>query len=76
MSRKVLSGVVVSANNSKTIKVRVERLLIHSLYKKVIKSYKNYMVHDELEKFNAGDVVRIQEHRPLSARKRWIVLYS
>jgi len=65
---------VVSDVADKTIVVRVERQVMHPLYKKYIKSTKKYMAHDELNRFKIGDTVMIRECRPLSARKRWEVL--
>ena len=67
-------GVVVGKKMKKTVTVLVERQLRHSLYKKVIKKRKTFLVHDEYEKCKVGDVVRIVETRPISKRKRWRVL--
>lgn len=74
MPRRILYGTVVSDVADKTVVVRVERRVMHPLYKKYIKSTKKYMAHDEANRFKVGDVVRIQECRPLSARKCWEVL--
>jgi small subunit ribosomal protein S17 len=74
MPRRVLQGQVVSDVADKTIVVRVERQVMHPLYKKYIKSTKKYMAHDEANRFKIGDNVMIRECRPLSARKRWEVL--
>lgn len=67
--RKV--GLVVGKPGRKTIKVKVERLVKHPLYKRVIKRSKGFLVHDEGEVCGIGDKVEIVECRPLSARKRW-----
>ncbi|GAB4375463.1 MAG: 30S ribosomal protein S17 [Acidobacteriota bacterium] len=67
--RKV--GVVVGKPGRKTIKVKVERLVKHPLYKRVIKRSKGFLAHDEREICDIGDKVEIVECRPLSARKRW-----
>jgi small subunit ribosomal protein S17 len=67
-------GVVVGKKMKKTVTVLVERQLRHSLYKKVIKKRKTFLVHDEYEKCKVGDVVRIVETRPISKRKRWRIL--
>ncbi len=67
--RKV--GTVVSKPGAKTIKVLVERLFPHPLYKRVIRRSKNFIAHDELNTANVGDQVEIIESRPLSATKRW-----
>jgi small subunit ribosomal protein S17 len=74
MPRRVLQGVVVSDKMDKTIVVRVERRLMHPLYKKFIRRSKKYAAHDESNVSKIGDIVRIRECRPLSKRKRWEVL--
>ena len=74
MPRRVMQGVVVSDKGDKTIVVKVERRVMHPLYKKFITRSKKYMAHDEGNAFKVGDTVRIVECRPLSARKRWEVV--
>ena len=74
MSRRVLQGVVVSDKMDKTIVVKVERRLMHPLYKKFIRRSKKYAAHDEGNISKVGDVVEIRECRPLSKRKRWEVV--
>ena len=74
MPRRVMQGTVVSDKGDKTIVVRVERRVMHPLYKKFITRSKKYMAHDEANAFKIGDTVRIVECRPLSARKRWEVV--
>jgi small subunit ribosomal protein S17 len=74
MPRRVLQGVVVSDKAEKTVVVLVERRVIHPIYKKIIRRSKKYMAHDEGNTTKVGDVVRIQECRPLSRRKCWEVL--
>ncbi len=69
--RKELIGVVVSDKMEKTIIVKVERLAKHALYKKMIKKYRKYKVHDEGNLALAGQKVKIMETRPLSKEKRW-----
>jgi small subunit ribosomal protein S17 len=64
----------VSDKADKTVVVRVDRRVMHPLYKKYIRSSKRYMAHDEANRFKIGDIVRIIETRPLSARKRWTVV--
>jgi small subunit ribosomal protein S17 len=76
MPRRVLEGIVVSDKGDKTIVVKVERRVMHPIYKKFIKRSKRYMAHDEANKFKTGDVVRIQECRPISRRKTWEVVGS
>lgn len=73
-NKKVLTGVVVATKCDKTIKVMVSRMVRHKTYKKIVKKRKNYVVHDEYNKCKCGDVVKIQEHIPISATKRWIVI--
>jgi len=74
MPRRILQGTVVSDKADKTIVVRVERRVRHPIYKKFISQSKKYMAHDEGNRFKTGDVVKIVECRPLSARKRWEVV--
>ncbi len=74
MPRRILQGTVVSDKNDKTVIVRVERLVMHPLYKKYIRRSKKYAAHDPDNRFKVGDVVRIRECRPLSRTKRWEVL--
>lgn len=74
MPRRVLQGVVVSDKGDKTVVVRVERRVMHPIYKKFIKRSKRYMAHDESNALKAGQTVRIRECRPISKRKCWEVL--
>lgn len=71
-NRRRLEGTVSSANMIKTVKVRVDRSYRHPLYGKVVRSHKNYLVHDEIG-CQPGDIVCIVESRPISKRKRWVV---
>jgi small subunit ribosomal protein S17 len=64
-------GVVVSSHAKKTVVVLVERPVRHSLYKKIIKRKKRFLVHDEYEKCKVGDTVKIIQTRPISKKKRW-----
>jgi small subunit ribosomal protein S17 len=64
-------GIVIGTKMKKTVTVLVERQVRHPLYKKIVKKRKKFLVHDEYEKCKLGDVVKIVETRPLSARKRW-----
>lgn len=73
-NRKRLVGRVIrSKTMDKTIVVEVERTHPHPLYKKVIRTRKKYMVHDETNSVPVGAVVRIVESRPISKTKRWAV---
>jgi small subunit ribosomal protein S17 len=74
MPKRILQGVVVSDVQSKTVVVRVERRVMHPVYKKFIMRSKKYAAHDEANAYKIGDVVRIQESRPISKSKRWVVL--
>ncbi len=69
--RKERVGEVVSDKMAKTIVVRVERRFQHPRYKKVVTSFKKLYAHDEQELASVGDLVRIQETRPLSKTKCW-----
>lgn len=73
-SRKVRQGVVVSSSQDKTVTVLVERRFPHPLYGKQQTRTKKYHAHDEKNEYQVGDVVRIQETRPLSKTKRWRVV--
>ncbi len=66
-------GTVVSDKMNKTVTVAVERRFRHPLYGKVIKKTKKFMAHDESESAKTGDVVLIEETRPVSRLKRWRV---
>ena len=74
MPKRVLQGVVVSDKNDKTVVVEVERRYTHPLFKKTIRRSKKFHAHDEANTFKVGDIVRIQESRPISKNKRWVVL--
>ncbi len=76
MPKRILQGTVVSDKNNQTVVVNVERQVMHPLYKKYIGRSKKYHAHDEKNQFKAGDIVRIQECRPISKLKRWEVLYD
>jgi len=69
--RKRFIGVVVSNKADKTIKVRVERTQMHPLYKKRIRTFRNFLAHDEKNECEIGDVVEIIESRPISKLKKW-----
>ena len=73
-TRQEKDGVVTSNKMQKTVVVTVERQTRHPLYVRVVRSSKNFMAHDEKNQCQIGDTVRIEETRPLSARKRWRVV--
>lgn len=66
-------GIVTGNKMQRTVVVTVERQIIHPLYKRVVRRSRKFMAHDEEGQCQMGDTVRIQETRPLSARKRWRV---
>ena len=74
MPKRVMQGVVVSDAADKTVSVRVDRRVMHPIYKKFVTRSKKFLAHDENNEFKAGDAVRIEESRPISKRKRWVVL--
>ncbi|MDQ4087338.1 MAG: 30S ribosomal protein S17 [Pseudomonadota bacterium] len=74
MPKRVLTGTVVSDKTDKTVVVRVERRVKHPLYGKIIKRSKKYHAHDEGNEFKEGEIVRIEETRPISKLKTWRVL--
>jgi small subunit ribosomal protein S17 len=72
--RKIRQGTVVSDAGDKTVVVRVDRRIQHPLYGKAMVRSKKYHAHDPQNEYRVGDVIRIQETRPLSKLKRWRVL--
>ena len=74
MPKRTLHGVVVSDKQDKTIIVRVERRFTHPMLKKTVRRSKKYYAHDEKNEFSVGDLVWIEERRPLSKLKRWEVI--
>ena len=74
MPKRILEGVVTSDKNDKTIVVKVERRLRHPVLKKTVRLSKKYHAHDENNEAKTGDVVRIEETRPLSKQKRWTLV--
>nr|BAM71023.1 30S ribosomal protein S17 [Chelatococcus sp. BSN60] len=76
MPKRVLQGTVVSDKGDKTIVVKVERRFTHPLLKKTVRRTKNYHAHDEGNVFKVGDVVRIEESKPISKTKSWVALAS
>lgn len=74
MPKRILQGTVVSDKNDKTVVVKVERRFTHPLFKKTVRRSKNYKAHDEANVKKVGDQVSIEESRPISKDKRWIVI--
>jgi len=74
MPKRVLNGVVCSSNSQKTVVVKVERTFKHPMYKKYIKRSKKYHAHDESDVLKVGDKVYIEETKPISKLKTWVVI--
>ena len=74
MPKRILQGVVVSDKQEKTLVVKVERRFTHPLLKKTVRRSKNYHAHVENKTQKVGDTVSIEETRPISKLKRWIVI--
>ena len=73
MPKRILIGTVTSDKTDKTVTVLVERKVKHPLYGKIIRRSKKYHAHDETNEFTLGDIVRIEETRPISKTKTWAV---
>ena len=76
MPKRILQGVVVSDKTDKTVVVKVERRFTHPVLKKTVRRTKNYQAHDETNQYKVGDLVSIEESRPISKTKRWVVLVT
>ena len=74
MSKKILTGIVISDKPDKSITVIVERKYQHPVFKKVMKGKKKYNVHDESNKYKNGDKVSIRECKPFSKSKKFEVI--
>lgn len=74
MPKRILQGTVISNKADKTISVLVERKIMHPVYKKYIKKTKKYAAHDEKNSCEIGQVVKIQENKPISRTKKWILI--
>lgn len=72
-ARKQQDGLVISDKMQKTVVVGVTRRVEHPLYKKYIRRTRKFLAHNESLACEVGDLVRIEESRPLSSRKRWVV---
>lgn len=69
--RRTAEGRVLKANNLKTRVIAVEQRIAHPLYGRVIRRTAKFVAHDEKNESNVGDLVRIEECRPMSRTKRW-----
>ena len=74
MSKRILSGTVISSSANKTVVVKVTRRVQHKLYKKIINRTKKYHAHDENNTYKIGDSVNIKESIPVSKLKSWVVI--
>ena len=74
MSKRILSGTIISSNANKTVVVKVTRRVQHKLYKKIINRTKKYHAHSENNAYKIGDNVNIIESNPISKLKSWIVI--
>ena len=73
-TQRVIQGTVVSDKMQKTVVVSVERKKKHRLYHKVVTVTERYKAHDDQDSCKLGDIVRIEECRPMSRDKRWRVI--
>ena len=71
IGRRQVEGRVLKANNVKTRIVAIEQRIPHALYGRVIRRTAKFVAHDEREESQVGDLVRIEECRPMSKTKRW-----
>ena len=74
MPKRVLQGVVVSDKSNKTVVVNVERRVTHPILRKVVRKSKKFHAHDETNQYKIGDIVFIEESRPISKLKSWQVI--
>lgn len=74
MPKREFQGLVISDKCDKTVVVQVERMVKHEKYKKFIKRTRKFVAHDEKNEIKTGDTVVIQECRPISKRKSWLVI--
>ena len=71
--KRTLIGKVVSDKMDKTVSVLIERRVKHPLYGKIVRRSKKYLAHDETNQAKIGDIVEIQEGRPSSKNKSWVL---
>ena len=74
MPKRVMQGTVVSDKNDKTVVVKVERRFTHPVMKKTVRMTKKYKAHDESNAHKVGDIVFIEESKPISKDKTWVVI--
>ena len=73
-NRKIRIGEVVSNKMDKGVVVKIERKVLHPIFKKYVKRTKKYVAHDPENKCKPGDTVKLVESRPISKTKRWKVV--
>ena len=71
--KRTLIGKVESDKLDKTVSVLIERRVKHPLYGKIVRRSKKYLAHDETNQAKIGDIVEIQEGRPISKNKSWVL---
>ncbi|MBI2343328.1 MAG: 30S ribosomal protein S17 [Deltaproteobacteria bacterium] len=71
-TRKTMQGVVLRRSGEQSVVVRVERMVMHAQFKKYLRRHRNVHVHDPMNKCQVGDMVMVQESRPISKTKRWL----
>lgn len=71
--RRSRVGKVVAESTAKTVKIEIEGMVQHPRYKKYIKRHTRFLVHDPEEQCKVGDLVRVEECKPISKTKKWIV---
>lgn len=76
MPKKILEGIIINDTLDKTVSILVERTIMHHKYKKVIKKSAKYHAHDPDNKYKKGERIRIEESKPFSKLKKWIVIKS
>jgi small subunit ribosomal protein S17 len=74
MAKKKLQGIVISNKMQKTLVVQVEMIKVHPKYKKRYKMHKKYKVHFDGGEYNVGDKVIIEESKPISKEKKWVIV--
>ncbi len=74
MPKKKLTGIITSDKMQKTVVVEVESVKQHPKYKRRYKDHKKYKAHDEKQEYHGGDTVTIEETKPISKDKTWIVI--
>jgi len=73
MAKKTIQGKVVAKSGDKTARILVERRVLHPKYRKIVKKFKNYLIHDENNELKIGDFVLAEEFRPISKRKTFVL---